>query len=174
VGRTVDGVGVGRRPAPGGATRTEPPPRRRRYVPVTAKFVVALALAVGWLGVSVWLSLPWVHELAGAITIVPAVLVVCLIAYLPGWLVAFLAISLLLDRQPPLRDADPAVPVTVVIAARNEAERIEETIAYIARQDYAGPIEVLVADNGSTDGTRQEPRPQRRPGVGRHRAGHHP
>jgi biofilm PGA synthesis N-glycosyltransferase PgaC len=155
VGRTVDGVGVGRRPAPGGGIRAEPPPSRRgRYVPVTAKFVVAQALAVGWLGVSVWLSLPWVHELAGAITIVPAVLVVCLIAYLPGWLVAFLAISLLLDRQPPLRDADPAVPVTVVIAARNEAERIEETIAYIARQDYAGPIEVLVVDNGSTDGTR--------------------
>jgi poly-beta-1,6-N-acetyl-D-glucosamine synthase len=154
VGRTVDGVGVGRRPTPGGATRTEPPPPRGRYVPVTAKFVVAQALAVGWLGVSVWLSLPWVHELAGAITIVPAVLVVCLIAYLPGWLVAFLAISLLLDRQPPLRDTDPAVPVTVVIAARNEAERIEETIAYIARQDYAGPIEVLVVDNGSTDGTR--------------------
>jgi poly-beta-1,6-N-acetyl-D-glucosamine synthase len=155
VGRTVDGVGVGRRPAPGDRARAEPPPGRpRRYVPVTAKFLVAQALAVGWLGVSVWLSLPWLHELAGAITIVPAVLVVCLIAYLPGWLVAFLAVSLLLDRQPPLRDADPAVPVTVVIAARNEAERIEETIAYIARQDYAGPIEVLVVDNGSTDGTR--------------------
>jgi biofilm PGA synthesis N-glycosyltransferase PgaC len=30
---------------------------------------------------------------------------------------------------------------------------IEETIAYIARQDYGGPISVLVADNGSTDGT---------------------
>jgi biofilm PGA synthesis N-glycosyltransferase PgaC len=154
VGRTVDGVGVARRPVQGGGIRAEPPPRRGRYVPVTAKFVVAQALAVGWLGVSIWLSLPWVHELAGAITIVPAVLVVCLIAYLPGWLVAFLAISLMLDRQPPLRDTDPAVPVTVVIAARNEAERIEETIAYIARQDYAGPIEVLVVDNGSTDGTR--------------------
>jgi biofilm PGA synthesis N-glycosyltransferase PgaC len=42
----------------------------------------------------------------------------------------------------------------VLAAARNEAERIQETISYIARQDYPGPIEVLVVDNASTDGTR--------------------
>jgi poly-beta-1,6-N-acetyl-D-glucosamine synthase len=67
--------------------------------------------------------------------------------------VAFLAVSLLLDRQPPVRATHPTAPVTVLIAARNEAERIEETIADIARQDYRGPVGVLVADNGSTDGT---------------------
>ena len=154
VGRTVDGVGVDQQPAAGDAARTDPQPGRRPYVPVAVKFVGAQTLAVGWLAVSIWLSLPWVRELADAITIVPAIVVVCLIAYLPGWLVAFLAVSLLLDRQPPLRDSSPAVPVTVVIAARNEAERIQETIAYVAGQDYAGPIEVLVVDNGSTDGTR--------------------
>jgi poly-beta-1,6-N-acetyl-D-glucosamine synthase len=80
--------------------------------------------------------------------------VVSLVAYLPGWLVAFLAVSLLLDRQPPLRRSHPTVPVTVLVAARNEADRIEETISYIARQDYPGRVEVLVVDNGSTDGTR--------------------
>jgi poly-beta-1,6-N-acetyl-D-glucosamine synthase len=156
VGRTTNGVRADRQ-QPGatvGAGTRPGPARRRGYVPVTAKFLVAQTLAVGWLGASIWLSLPWVRELADAITILPAILVVCLIAYLPGWLVAFLAISLLLDRQPPLRDSHPTVPVTVVIAARNEAERIQETLAYIARQDYAGPIEVLVIDNGSTDGTR--------------------
>jgi poly-beta-1,6-N-acetyl-D-glucosamine synthase len=55
-------------------------------------------------------------------------------------------------RQPPLRVSHPTAPVTVLIAARNEAERIEETIACIARQDYHGPVRTLVADNGSTDG----------------------
>jgi poly-beta-1,6-N-acetyl-D-glucosamine synthase len=155
VGRTRDGVGVDQQPAAGDGALADPRPRRRRlYVPVAVKFLAAQALAVGWLGVSIWLSLPWVRELADAITIVPAIVIICLVAYLPGWLVAFLAVSLLLDRQPPLRDSNPAVPVTVVIAARNEAERIQETIAYVAGQDYAGPIEVLVVDNGSTDGTR--------------------
>ena len=67
---------------------------------------------------------------------------------------AFLAVSLVLDRQPPLRVTHPRDPVPVLIAARNEAERIEETIACIARQDYPGVVEVLVVDNGSTDGTR--------------------
>jgi biofilm PGA synthesis N-glycosyltransferase PgaC len=155
LGQTTDGVGVGQHTAASRHAGTGPPPvRRRLYASVTMKFLVAQALAVGWLGASIWLSLPWVRELAAAITIVPAILVVSLIAYLPGWLVAFMAVSLLLDRQPPLRGAHPAIPVTVLIAARNEADRIQETIAYVAAQDYPGPIEVLVVDNGSTDGTR--------------------
>jgi poly-beta-1,6-N-acetyl-D-glucosamine synthase len=153
VGRTTNGVEVDQQSVASDGGGTPQLARRRLYVSVTVKFVVAQVLAAGWLGVSVWLSLPWVRELAATITIAPAVVVVCLIAYLPGWLVAFLAVSLLLDRQPPLPRAQPAVPVTVLIAARNEAERIQETISYIARQDYQGPIEVLVVDNGSADGT---------------------
>jgi cellulose synthase/poly-beta-1,6-N-acetylglucosamine synthase-like glycosyltransferase len=156
VRRTTHGVRFDQqRPGATVGAGTGPGPARRRlYVSVTVKFLVAQALAAGWLGVSVWLSLPWLRELAAAITIVPAVLVVCLVAYLPGWLVAFLAVSLLLDRQPPLRRTHPAVPVTVLVAARNEADRIQETLSYIAGQDYPVPIEVLVVDNGSTDGTR--------------------
>jgi hypothetical protein len=41
---------------------------------VRGKFAVAQALALSWLGMSVWLSLPWVGELASAITILPAIL----------------------------------------------------------------------------------------------------
>ena len=152
---TTNGVGADQQSvaSDGGGTAPESA-RRRLYVSVTLKFALVQGLALGWLGASVWLSLPWVRELAAAITIIPAVLVVSLVAYLPGWLVAFLAISLLLDRQPPLRKSHPTVPVTVLIAARNEADRIQETVAYIAGQDYPGPVEVLVVDNGSIDGTR--------------------
>jgi poly-beta-1,6-N-acetyl-D-glucosamine synthase len=153
--RTTNGVRVDQQlGATVGAEIQPGPARRRLYVSVTVKFVVVQVLAVGWLGVSVWLSLPWVQELAATITTVPAVLVVCLVAYLPGWLVAFLAASLLLDRQPPLRKSHPIIPVTVLVAARNEADRIQETLSYVAGQDYPGPVEVLVVDNGSTDGTR--------------------
>jgi poly-beta-1,6-N-acetyl-D-glucosamine synthase len=157
VGRTARRAGVEQRQRPAVARGVlEPPPaaRRRLYLSVTWKFLLAQAIALGWLGVSVRLSLPWVEDLAASVGAVPAVVVVSLVAYLPGWLVAFLAVSLLLDRQPPLRVSHPTAPVTVLIAARNEAERIEETIACIARQDYHGPVRILVADNGSTDGTR--------------------
>jgi poly-beta-1,6-N-acetyl-D-glucosamine synthase len=157
VGQTARRIGVDRRSAPGDARATvpgRPAARRRLYLSVTLKFSLAQAVALGWLGVSVWLSLPWLHELGAAVGRVPALVVVALVAYLPGWLVAFLAASLLLDRQPPLRVSHPTVPVTVLIAARNEAEQIQETIASIAHQDYHGPLRVLVADNGSTDGTR--------------------
>jgi len=158
VGRTARRAEQQRTASAPGATPEAVPPQpaaqRRLYVSVTWKLALAQTVALGWLGVSIWLSLPWVDDLASAVGIVPAVLVVSLVAYLPGWLVAFLAASLLLDRQPPVRASHPTVPVTVLIAARNEAERIEETIAYIASQDYQGPVSVLVADNGSTDGTR--------------------
>jgi biofilm PGA synthesis N-glycosyltransferase PgaC len=156
VRRTSNGVRVDQQqPGATVGAGTEPGPARRRlYIPVTVKFLVAQVLAVGWLGVSVWLSQPWLRELAATITTVPAILVVSLVAYLPGWLVAFLAVSLLLDRQPPLRRSHPAIPVTVLVAARNEPDRIQETLSYVAGQDYPGPVEVLVVDNGSTDGTR--------------------
>lgn len=153
--RSYPGI-VGTAPAPRQAPPVGPrrPPRSRRlHLSVTAKFLIAQSFALAWLVLSIWLSLPWLRELAAAITIVPAVLVISFIAYLPGWIVAFLAVSLLFDRQPPLRLHHPTVPVTVLTAARNEAERIEQTIAYVAHQDYRGPVEILVVDNGSTDGT---------------------
>ena len=45
--------------------------------------------------------------------------------------------------------------VSVVIPARNEVDSIEATIHSILNQDYAGDIEVIVADGMSTDGTRE-------------------
>ena len=44
--------------------------------------------------------------------------------------------------------------MTVLIAAYNEEAGIEQTIAAILAQDYAGAVSVLVIDDGSSDGTR--------------------
>ncbi len=58
-------------------------------------------------------------------------------------------------RPPPLRDADSAgdpVPVTVLVAAYNEATVIEATLRSLVASRY--PVaEFLVVDDGSTDGT---------------------
>lgn len=144
-------------PAPGAedpAHGTDEPARSRRvYVPVAGKFAIAVAFAVVWLGVAVVLSLPWHVELTDEVGPVAAWIVIALLAYLPGFLVAFLAASLFLDRQPPLRVRNPTTGVTIVIAARNEEAGIADTIRYVARSDYDGPVTVLLADNGSTDAT---------------------
>lgn len=71
---------------------------------------------------------------------------------------AFLVVSLLLDRQPPLKTEYPDKAVTILIAARNEADKIENTLKYIAKQDYNGEIRVLLVDNGSTDQTVEKAR----------------
>ena len=41
----------------------------------------------------------------------------------------------------------------VLIAARNEAEAIVPTLERVAGLTYPGPVEVVLADNGSTDRT---------------------
>jgi biofilm PGA synthesis N-glycosyltransferase PgaC len=147
-------------PAPGGgmqrALRLEDVPFKgphHWYVSMRKKFVFALAFAALWVGISLWISLPWIRGAATEMTIVPAVVMVLAIALVPGAFVAFLAASLVLDRQPKIREAYPTTPVTVIIAAYNEAERIGLTLEYLARQDYDGDLEVIVVDNCSTDET---------------------
>jgi cellulose synthase/poly-beta-1,6-N-acetylglucosamine synthase-like glycosyltransferase/peptidoglycan/xylan/chitin deacetylase (PgdA/CDA1 family) len=53
-------------------------------------------------------------------------------------------------RRPPLY---PRPPVTVLIAAYNEAPVIEKTLTSLRGSDYP-ELDVLVVDDGSTDGTR--------------------
>jgi glycosyltransferase involved in cell wall biosynthesis len=52
-----------------------------------------------------------------------------------------------------LIERPPTVDVSVVIPARNAALFLPEQLAALARQDGAGPFEVIVADNGSSDET---------------------
>jgi biofilm PGA synthesis N-glycosyltransferase PgaC len=145
------GARVPRRPAPDGR-------RRRLYVPVAAKFAVALAGALGWVALAVWLSRPWLADLTGTVGAPLGWVIVTLLAYVPGFVVALLAVALILDRQPPLRVANPTTGVTVVIAARNEAAGIAETVRYVAASRYDGPLRIVVADNGSTDATAEAAR----------------
>jgi glycosyltransferase involved in cell wall biosynthesis len=43
--------------------------------------------------------------------------------------------------------------LSVVIPAYNEQDTIGDCLSSLAGQDYAGPVEVIVVDNGSTDAT---------------------
>ena len=56
---------------------------------------------------------------------------------------------------PTLAPARPASapPLAVVIPARDEAEAIEAALRSLLAQDYPGPLEVILVDDGSTDAT---------------------
>lgn len=128
---------------------------RRLYVPLAWKFGLVAAFALAWAGGSAFLAWPWIADLGRSITLPLAIMVVFGIAILPGYLNAHLIASILVDRPPPLERAETsAAPgLSIIVAAYNEEATIAETVRYALRQDYPGPFEVVVADDGSTDAT---------------------
>ena len=117
------------------------------------KFWLSVLFALSWTDASVWISLPWIQDLTRLTGEPAAWIIVFLVAFLPGFVVAFLSLSLLLDRQPPFRVPDPVTPLTIIVAARNEQDGLREAIRCIGGSDYAGEVTVILADNGSDDAT---------------------
>jgi poly-beta-1,6-N-acetyl-D-glucosamine synthase len=124
------------------------------YLPLAERNTIAIVVALLWAALSTVLSLPWIADLADTITMPLAVATVAGIAILPGYLNAHLVVSLLFDHPPPADVPAASLPaVTVLVAAFNEERAIAETLGYVLRQDYPGALDVLVLDDGSTDGT---------------------
>lgn len=123
------------------------------YIPVSTKFLLSHLFSILWVALSIYLSIPWLKDLAKVITMPIAIIVITGIAYIPGYFNAILIISLLFDKQPSFKTLSPKRELTILIACRNEEDRIEDTLKYIAKQDYMGKIKIIVIDNGSTDNT---------------------
>jgi biofilm PGA synthesis N-glycosyltransferase PgaC len=127
----------------------------------TLRFTIAAALTVGHLGFSIWFSRPWRDQLGDALGPVMAWVIPILLAYIPGIVIGFMCATLILTRyQAP--ELDPPAgpwprgmwpPVTVIVAAYNEQESIVRTLEHIASSAYGGPLQVVLADNNSTDRT---------------------
>ena len=139
---------------------------RRRRAPVaglrpTVRFGIAAGLNAAWVGFGVWASGPWRDQLEDAIGPIMAWVIPLFLAYIPGLVIGFMIFTLLFCRYrerpagPPRGDWPegdwPAV--TVVIAAWNEEEAIVATLERIAELSYQGPVEVVLADNNSSDRT---------------------
>ncbi len=54
---------------------------------------------------------------------------------------------------PPRRDPERWPSVCVVVPARDEAAMLPESLPSLLAQDYPGPAEIFLVDDGSTDGT---------------------
>jgi len=129
---------------------------RRHYLPVGAKFLMALAAASAWLALSTWLARFWVRDLSAAVGPPLAWMAICGIALIPGFVNAFLAASLLLDRRPVARPLHRWPPLSILIAAFNERDSIATTLDSIARSRYSSELDVILVDDGSTDGIRRD------------------
>lgn len=156
---TLSRVGDDRSPFSAQPVAAPPPwnpparPRRRLYLPVPVKFALALGLAIAWTALSIWLSRPWLADLAHLTSWPLALLIIGFIAYVPGFMNAFLICTILLDRRPPHTPPTEYPPISILVACYNEAGNVRDTLTSLAGQTYPGPFEVLVLNDGSTDAT---------------------
>ncbi|HEY9371773.1 glycosyltransferase [Streptomyces sp.] len=71
-----------------------------------------------------------------------------------GWLLLGQGFFWRTDQRLPARVEPPVWPrVAVVVPARDEAEVLPVSLPSLLAQDYPGPAEVVLVDDGSTDGT---------------------
>jgi len=115
------------------------------------KFALAFTIAAAWVTLAVWLSQPWLAELSMHVGFALALFVIMFIAYVPGFMNAFLIGSIAFDRRPIRRALADYPAVCVLVACYNERENIVDTLRSLAAQDYPGELEVVVIDDGSID-----------------------
>ncbi len=132
-------------------------PSPKRYLTVQAKFGVAVGAAALFLLVAAAAGVGLVVPAMGDVVAWPiAAVLFALTVVIPGMLLAFSLVGLLLDRPPTPTVARPALPVTVAITARNQPRSVVETLEALCAQDYDGPLTLLLVDNGSNDTTIDE------------------
>lgn len=120
---------------------------------VRLAFAIALAFASAWTVFSIWVSQPWLGDLGDLTHPLLALAALTFIAYVPGFMNAFLLFSLLMEPRRKRR-RQPSYPgLTILIAAYQEEEAIAETLLSVREAGYGGRVEIVVIDDGSSDGT---------------------
>ncbi len=126
---------------------------RKHQRKVRRRYLVALAFGIFWVLFSIWMSLPWLNDLGNLTHPLIALFVLTFIAYVPGFMNAFLLISLVLRPQSRRETPDHWPAITILVAAYQEENLIAETLRSISGLEYPGQLEILVMDDGSTDAT---------------------
>ena len=105
------------------------------------------------MGFSVWYSHPWYQDLSREIGGFLAGFLIAFIAIIPGFMNAFVAAALFLDKRPKVIADQKYPPVTILIAAYNEEKSVSSTLSGIFLQDYPADIHIIVINDGSSDKT---------------------
>ncbi|CEQ17464.1 glycosyltransferase family 2 protein [Paraclostridium sordellii] len=127
------------------------------YISVKTKFFINIVLSTILTLVAFSLSFPWIKDLSIILSPFASVFIISGIALIPGFVNAFLIVSLLSDKQPQIKD--PTIVndnITLLISAYNEEASIFSTLKYVKDQVYNGNIYTIVIDNNSNDNTSNE------------------
>jgi len=110
--------------------------------------------SVFWIIFSILISTLWINDFAGVITLPFSIIIILGIAIIPGYINSFFISTFLLSKKPGYWKGKVSnVPITILIACRNEEDNIYETLENISKQEYKGKINIILIDNGSTDNT---------------------
>jgi biofilm PGA synthesis N-glycosyltransferase PgaC len=118
-------------------------------------FFIMNLCACLWVIISIILSRYWISELSQFFNKTISIIIITGIAYIPGFLSINLMASLILINFKPLSRLKN-IPISILIPTLNEEKHIYQTIKSITKQDYEGPLNIIIVDNGSTDGTLYE------------------
>lgn len=117
------------------------------------KYRSAIIYSILWLLFSLIFAIPWIGEISKYVPSWLAWFAVTGMALIPGVAMAFVNSSLLMDKRPKYKPTK-CPPISIIVAAYNEEETIENTLRSILIQDYDNKIDVIVANDGSTDNTK--------------------
>jgi biofilm PGA synthesis N-glycosyltransferase PgaC len=119
------------------------------------KYIITISVSAIWFLIVLYFGLPWIADITSQLGAFFAWFTVIGIAFIPGIAMAFINASLLLDKRPKYeRLSGKNVPdISILIAAYNEEESIQNSLYSILQQEYSGNIQVLVMNDASTDKT---------------------
>ncbi|MGB3798022.1 MAG: glycosyltransferase [Alteraurantiacibacter sp.] len=117
------------------------------------RFTIAMIFALLWAVFSIWLSMPWLEDLGNLSHPIVALFVLTFVAYIPGFMNAFLLMSLVLRPNAKRITPQHWPSISVLVAAYNEEDHIGDTLRSLSLLDYVGKLEIIVLDDGSRDGT---------------------
>ena len=118
------------------------------------KYRSAIIYSILWLLFSLIFAIPWIAEIGRYVPIGLAWFAITGMALIPGVAMAFVNSSLLMDKRPKYDSLKRYPKISIIVAAYNEEETIEKTLRSILHQEYESMIEVIVANDGSTDNTK--------------------
>lgn len=126
---------------------------KKRRKQIFFRFILSMIFASAWVIFSIWVSLPWLSDLGNLSHPLVALIILTFIAYVPGFMNAFLLVSLIL--RPTSARATPATwpPISILVAAYQEEARIGDTMQALSELTYQGRLEIIILNDGSTDGT---------------------